>query len=62
MAKTMQDGGQACADQDAAGCLSQGHPKTGLAKAAWGMKDRDGGSESLARSGAHDPYAGTTTS
>ena len=62
MAQTTQSGGQVCSDQDAAGCLAQGNPKAKLAKASWGMKDRDGGKESLARPGAHDPYAGTTSS
>lgn len=58
----VMDGGQACSDQDAAACLAQGNPKSGkLAKPAWGMKDRDSGSEGLARNGAHDPYAKTNT-
>jgi hypothetical protein len=63
MAKVVQSGGQACDDQDAAACLAQGHPKSGLAKPSWGMKDRDAGAEGLpVKSGAHDPYAGTKTS
>lgn len=63
MANVVQGGGQACCnDADAAATLAQGHPKSGLAPAKWGMKDRDGGKESLARPGAHDPYAGITTS
>jgi hypothetical protein len=52
-------GGQSCSDKDVAACLAQGNPKSAkLAKPAWGMKDRDSGSESLARVGAYDPYAG----
>ena len=62
MARVMQDGGCECSDQDAAGCLAQGSPKSQhLAKPAWGMKDRDAGAEGLPRKGAHDPYAGTKT-
>jgi hypothetical protein len=58
MAKVVQSGGQECNDADAAACLAQGHPKSGLAPVKWGMKDRDAGSEGLAQKGAHDPYAG----
>ena len=61
MTKVVQGGGQECSDQDAAACLAQGHPKGGLAKVAWGMKDRDAGAEDLPRKGAHDPYAGADT-
>ena len=37
--KAVKDGGQECSNKDAAGCLSQGHPKTGNVPTAWGQKD-----------------------
>ena len=40
--KAVKDGGQECSDKDAAGCLSQGHPKT-----AWGQKDQNSAGEKL---------------
>jgi hypothetical protein len=59
MAKVVQSGGMAeCSDADAASCLAQGHPKSGLPAVKWGMKDRDAGFEGVPRPGAHDPYAG----
>ena len=38
--KVLQDGGQECSDKDAAGCLAQGHAKSGAVPTAWGQKDQ----------------------
>ena len=45
--KAVKDGGQECPNKDAAGCLSQGHPKTGNVPTAWGQKDQNSAGEKL---------------
>lgn len=45
--EVVQSGGQECSDKDAAGCLSQGHPKAGNVPTAWGQKDQSAAGQKL---------------
>jgi hypothetical protein len=52
-------GGQPVAtNAEAASVLAQGSNKSKQVPVKWGMKDRDSGSEGLARKGSSDPYSG----